>query len=233
MTTPLFLLFTALGCIEPPPSATEGSTEPGGAAKPGAPEPGAPAAEGAPGAPGVPQEATKVPQPHDGADLGSPKPQFTQAELADGAKLNLNIECDECSGSILVRVEDASKHPPIVSTQKSFDGAGKSEIMVPKGISAVLMVVDDTDGNGQPTPGENIGLWTGGLLNTDAPPDVVDLKVGVVPDTPPLPPAEDDPNAVPPVGADGAAPVMDETPKTDATPATDGAPAEAVTPPTE
>ena len=37
MTTPIFIILAALGCIEPPPSATEGSTEPGGAAKPGAP----------------------------------------------------------------------------------------------------------------------------------------------------------------------------------------------------
>ena len=219
MTTPIFIILAALGCIEPPPSATEGSTEPGGAAKPGAPEPGAAPAGGGPDAPGTPQQATRVPEPHDGANLGSPKPQFTQEELADGVKLNLAIACDDCSSSILVRVEDASKQPPIVSTQKAFTGTGAQTIMVPKGISAVLMVVDDTDGNGQPTPGENIGLWTGGLLNTDAPPDSVELTVGVVPDTPPLPPAADDPNAVPPAGADGAAPVMDETPKPDAAPA--------------
>ena len=62
------------------------------------------------------------------------------------------------------------------------------------------------DGNGQPTPGEDIGLWTGGLLNTDSPPDSVELTVGVVPETPPLPPAEDDPNAAPPTEQSGAAP---------------------------
>ena len=205
MLTSLLVLFTTFACIEPPPSATEGGTEPGGAAKPGAPEPGA-APTNAPGGTDGPQQATKVPTPHDGAELGSPKPQFTQADLSDGVKLNLEIGCEACSGSILVRVEDASNHPPIVSTQKSFDGTGKSDIMVPKGISAVLMIVDDKDGNGQPTPGEDIGLWTGGLLNTDSPPDSVELTVGVVPETPPLPPAEDDPNAAPPADQSGAAP---------------------------
>jgi len=203
--TSLLVFFSTFACIEPPPSATEGGTEPGGAAKPGAPEPGA-APTGAPGGTDGPQQATKVPTPHDGADLGSPKPQFTQSDLADGVKLNLEIGCEACGGSILVRVEDASNHPPIVSTQKSFDGTGKGEIMVPKGISAVLMIVDDKDGNGQPTPGEDIGLWTGGLLNTDSPPDSVELTVGVVPETPPLPPAEDDPNAAPPTEQSGAAP---------------------------
>ena len=118
--------------------------------------------------------------------------------LADGAKLNLVIGCDDCTGSFIVRVEDATKSPPVVSTEKTFTTTGKHTIMAPKGIKAVLMIVNDTDGNGQPTPGEAIGLWTGGLLNTDAPPDSIELTVGVVPDTPPLPPAEDDPNALMP-----------------------------------
>ena len=196
-------------CIEPPPSATEGGTEPGGAAKPGAPAPGdAPAGEANPNnanAPGNPQEATKVPTPPDGGNMGAPTPQFTQAELADGVKLNLVLGCDDCTGSLLVRVEDASNHPPIVSTQKSFTETGKGEIMVPKGISAIVMIVNDKDGNEQPTPGEDIGLWTGGLLDTNAPPDSLELKVGVVPDTPPLPPAEDDPNAAPPTEEGAAA----------------------------
>ncbi len=203
--TSILALSLMFACIEPPPSANEDGTEPGGAAKPGAPAPGQEGTDGAGPADG-PKEATKVPTPHDGANAGAPKPQFTQDDLADAVKLSLDIACDDCSGSILVRIEDASSQPPIVSTQKSFDGTGKGEIMVPKGISAVLMIVDDKDGNGQPTPGEDIGLWTGGLLNTDAPPALVELKVGVVPDTPPLPPAEDDPDAAPPGGEAPAEP---------------------------
>ena len=192
-----FLTLSALlACIEPPPSATEGGTEPNGAAKPGAPEPGA---EGAapPLMDGAPEAAT-VPTPHDGSAMGAPKPQFEQSDLTDGTKLNLVIGCDDCTGSFLVRVEDATKSPPVVSTEKSFSTTGKHTMMAPKGIKAVLMIVNDKDDNGQPTPGEAIGLWTGGLLNTDAPPDSVELTVGVVPETPPLPPAEDDPNAQPP-----------------------------------
>ncbi len=56
------------------------------------------------------------------------------------------------------------------------------------------MVVDDADKNGPPTPGERIGIWTGGLLKTSEAPDLIELEVGKVPDEPPLPPAEDDPN---------------------------------------
>jgi hypothetical protein len=196
MLLSILTLGTLFACIEPPPSATEGGTEPNGAAKPGAPAPGAEGA-GTPLTDGAPEAAT-VPTPHDGSAMGAPKPQFEQSDLADGAKLNLVIGCDDCTGSFLVRIEDATMSPPIVSTEKSFSTTGKHTIMAPKGIKAVIMIVNDKDGNGQPTPGEAIGLWTGGLLNTDAPPDTVELTVGVVPDTPPLPPAEDDPNAVPP-----------------------------------
>jgi hypothetical protein len=192
----IFTLSALFACIEPPPSATEGGTEPGGAARPGAPTPGAEEA-GPPLSDGPPQAAT-VPAPHDGSTMGAPTPQFEQSDLADGAKLNLVIGCDDCTGSFIVRVEDATKSPPVVSTEKTFTTTGKHTIMAPKGIKAVLMIVNDIDGNGQPTPGEAIGLWTGGLLNTDAPPDSIELTVGVVPDTPPLPPAEDDPNALMP-----------------------------------
>ena len=129
-------------------------------------------------------------------------------------KLNLAIACDDCGSGILVRVEDASSS--IVSTQKAFTGTGARRSL-PKGISAVLMVVDDTDGNGQPTPGEDIGLWTGGLLNTDTPPDSVELTVGVIPGCTPASPRPTTPmpfHRVPMVP-----PVMDETPKPDAAPA--------------
>ena len=70
MTTPIFIILAALGCIEPPPSATGGSANPAVRPSPARPNP-APPAGGAPDAPGI-QQATRVPEPHDGANLGSP-----------------------------------------------------------------------------------------------------------------------------------------------------------------
>ena len=134
-----------------------------------------------------------VPEPHDGSPPGAPKPQFTQDALADGVTLNLSLACDGCTGSLLVRIENATSTPPTLSTQKAFDAPGTGTILAPKEIDAVLMVVDDADKNGQPTPGERIGIWTGGLLKTSEAPDLIELEVGKVPDEPPLPPAEDDP----------------------------------------
>ena len=188
----LLTLTSWLACIEPPPTATEGGTEPGGAAKPGAPAPGD--AEGVPADAVEPNpEAAIVPTPHDGAEQGAPKAMYSQTDVPNAVTLNLNIVCDDCKGKLLVRVEDASKHPPILATQKTFDKAGAGTIVVPNNIKAVLMLVDDADENGQPTPGEGIGLWTGGLLDTSLSHETLDLEVGKVPDTPPLPPAEDDP----------------------------------------
>ena len=185
-------LTTILACIEPPPTASEGGTEPGGAAKPGAPEPGEEPAQAPPADEGVPDPA-QVPEPHDGSPPGAPKPQYEQDSIPNAVTLNLKLACDDCSGELLVRVENASSQPPTLSTQKAFDAPGTGSINVPGGISAVLMIVDDADKNGQPTPGEKIGIWTGGLLETNSAPTLIELEVGVVPDEPPLPPAEDDP----------------------------------------
>ncbi len=187
-------LTTFLACIEPPPTASEGGTEPGGAAKPGAPQPGEAEAQPPTGSDeGVPNPA-EVPEPHDGSPPGSPKPQYDQDAIADGVTLNLNLACNDCKGELLVRVENASSQPPTLSTQKAFSAPGKGTINVPKGIEAVIMIVDDANKNGQPTPGEKIGIWTGGLLSTSSAPELIELEVGVVPDEPPLPPAEDDPS---------------------------------------
>jgi len=179
-------------CIEPPPTASEGATEPGGAAKPGAPEPGDEPTQPPPADEGVPDPA-QVPEPHDGSPPGAPQPQYDQDSIPDAVTLNLNLVCEDCSGEILVRVENASSQPPTLSTQKVFEAQGKGTLNVPSGISAVLMIVDDANKNGQPTPGEKIGIWTGGLLDTSSAPKLIELEVGVVPDEPPLPPAEDDP----------------------------------------
>ena len=195
MLISILTLSSWLACIEPPPTVTEGGTEPGGAAKPGAPAPGT-EGEGTELPPdGIKPnpEAAVVPTPHDGADKSAPKAMYTQDAVPNGVSLDLNIKCDECTGQLLVRVEDASKHPPILATQKVFAAVGAGTIIVPKDIKAVLMLVDDADANGQPTPGEGIGLWTGGLLDTSIDHETLEIEVGKVPDTPPLPPAEDDP----------------------------------------
>jgi len=195
----ILTLTSLLACIEPPPSTTEGGTEPGGAAKPGAPQPSEEATGDGPSGPppaGTVEpnpEAAVVPAPHDGANAEAPAAQYAQDAIVDGKTLQLELLCDSCTGKLLVRVEDASRQPPILSTLKSFDKPGPDTIVVPKNIKAVMMVVDDANGDGQPTPGENIGLWTGGLLDTSKNHETITLEVGTVPDTPPLPPAEDDP----------------------------------------
>ena len=193
MFLPLMILTSLLACIEPPPTAAEGSTEPGGAAKPGAPEPGEEAPVQQTGAEGDVPNPAQVPEPHDGSPPGAPKPQYDQDAIPDAISLKLKMACDGCEGELLVRVENASSQPPTLSTQKAFPAPGEGTINVPKDINAVLMIVDDTNKDGQPTPGEKIGIWTGGLLDTNAAPALIELEVGVVPDEPPLPPAEDDP----------------------------------------
>ena len=193
MLLQLLTFTTFLACIEPPPTASEGATEPGGAAKPGAPEPGNEVVQTDPRAEGDVPNPAQVPEPHDGSPLGAPQPQYEQDAIPDAVSLNLNLACEDCTGDLLVRVENASSQPPTLATQKTFSAPGKGTINVPKGISAVLMIVDDTNKNGQPTPGEKIGIWTGGLLDTSAALELIELEVGVVPDEPPLPPAEDDP----------------------------------------
>ena len=70
MLISILTLSSWLACIEPPPTVTEGGTEPGGAAKPGAPAPGT-EGEGTEMPPdGIKPnpEAAVVPTPHDGAD---------------------------------------------------------------------------------------------------------------------------------------------------------------------
>ena len=182
------------GCVEPPPSATEGTNEPGGAAKPGAPNPGEEAppngAGGAGGAGGA-VDATVVPTPHDGSTPNAPTAEFTQAQITDGTTLNLDLICGDCTGTLLVRIEDTASQPPTLLTQKSFDKPGSGTMLTHKGKNVVLMIIDDANKDEQPTPGEAIGLWTGGILNTAAATETLTLEVGVVPDTPPIPPSED------------------------------------------
>jgi hypothetical protein len=187
MLISILTLTSFLACIEPPSTTTEG--EPGGAAAPGAPGPGG----GPPTLPGGQPDASKVPDRADGPPGDGPTPQFMQDAITDGVTLQLDLVCADCTGDLLVRIEDASTLPPILSTEKSFAAAGKGTIIVPKGIEVVVMVVDDANKNGQPTPGESIGIWTGGLLNTAEDQGLLTLEVGVVPEEPPLPPANNTP----------------------------------------
>jgi hypothetical protein len=184
MLISVLTLTSLFSCIEPPSSTSQG--EPGGAAKPGAPAPGT---EQSPTEKGDGPDASKVPDPHDGSQPGAPTPKYSQDNIPDAVSLTLKLVCADCTGELLVRVEDASHQPPSLAAQKTFAKAGEGTILVPKGIKAVVMVVDDANKNGQPTPGENIGIWTGGLLDTSAVPGTITLEVGVVPDEPPLPPA--------------------------------------------
>ena len=191
-----------LGCVEPPPSATDGANEPSGAAKPGAPNPGSEEVpvDGVVGA----ADATVVPTPHDGSVPHAPKAEFSQEQITDGVTLTLDLKCDDCSGSLLVRIEDTASQPPTLLTQKSFDKPGSGTILTPTGRNVVLMIVDDANQNAQPTPGEAIGLWTGGILDTSSAGETLTLEVGVVPETPPIPPSEDTLSTATPDGTGGA-----------------------------
>ena len=189
MLISILTLTSLMGCIEPPSTSTEG--QPGGAATPGAP---APTAEGAlpPLTEDGRPDAAKVPARPDGPPGQPPVPQYTQDAIPNGTSLALDLVCADCKGDLLVRIEDASSLPPTLSTEKTFSKTGQGSMIVPKGIKVVVMVVDDANKDGQPNPGENIGIWTGGLLDTDAISGPISLEVGVVPEQPPLPPAPTD-----------------------------------------
>jgi len=87
---------------------------------------------------------------------------------------------------LLVRIEDASARPPILLTKKSFTGVGPYSILAPRDMSVILMVVHDKNSDGYPTPGEELGLWTGGLVETTDNATEIDLTVGLMPDQPPV-----------------------------------------------
>ena len=195
----LLLLTNLFACIEPPPTATEGGTEPSGAAKPGAPEPGEGPYQPLPTPPVRAHWTTRRTRPQSlnrmmGGASGSTKAAVHTGCPRGRRQPELVARMRRLHSSLLVRIENVPSTPPTLSTQKAFDAPGTGTIMAPKEIDAVLMVVDDADKNGQPTPGERIGIWTGGLLKTSEAPDLIELEVGKVPDEPPLPSAEDDPN---------------------------------------
>ena len=88
MLISILTLTSWLACIEPPPTATEGGTEPGGAAKPGAPEPGGEPGEVPADAVEPNPEAAVVPTPHDGGSNGAPKVMYTQDSVPNGVTLH-------------------------------------------------------------------------------------------------------------------------------------------------
>jgi hypothetical protein len=161
-------------------------------AEPGAAAPGAPASGGegadatAPPNSGEEPPGAIVPQPGAGSPDKPPEVMYTQADLTEGTTIRGTLTCDDCTGALLVRIEDASERPPTLLTQKSFSAVGAYSIQVPKNKTAIVMVIHDTNGDGQPTPGEDLGLWTGGLVDTSADAAEVDLTVGVMPDAPPV-----------------------------------------------
>ncbi len=191
----VLLIPLMIACVEPP--ATGAGGEPSGAAAPGAPEPSDGDASGTPaqGGPGAAKKAgpgAVVQEPGPDGPTEPPEMEVTQEQITDGVKISGTLSCDDCSGTLLVRVEDGGANPPRLLTEKSFEEAGPYSILVPKDKSVVLMVVHDADSNGQPTPGEAIGIWTGGLLKSSGDTADVDLAVGVMPDTPPIPPTEEE-----------------------------------------
>jgi hypothetical protein len=124
----------------------------------------------------------------DDAPEGEPVESHPQDEIEDGVSISGILSCDGCEGSLIVRVEDAGSNPPQLLTSATFESAGSFTIQSPRDKKVVLMVIHDADGSGGPTPGEGIGLWTGGLLNTSTDTTDVELTVGVMPDTPPIDP---------------------------------------------
>jgi hypothetical protein len=128
--------------------------------------------------------------PDRGADApeGEPVASHPQDEIEDGVLISGTLVCEGCEGSLIVRIEDAGSHPPQLLTEASFEAPGPFRMKAPRDKMVVLMVIHDTDGSGGPTPGEGIGLWTGGLLNTSTDTSDVELTVGVMPETPPIDP---------------------------------------------
>jgi len=197
---PITLLIPlALACVEPPSTDKAASTQSDGAAAPGAPQPPdagqdgqedgeAGATQDTPAAGADAGPGAVVPDRGADAPEGEPVASHPQDEIEDGVSISGTLACEGCEGTLIVRLEDASSHPPQLLTEASFEAPGPFRMMAPPDKKVVLMVIHDADGSGGPTPGEGIGLWTGGLLNTSTDTRDVELTVGVMPDTPPIDP---------------------------------------------
>jgi hypothetical protein len=185
---PLFLF--AAACAEPPSSVNPGVAHPG-AAQPGNAQPNDGAAQAATLAEGGAEldginPGAVVPDRGPDNAIPAPEPALTQDAIVDGVTLSGELICDDCSGSILVQIEDASTHPPLLLTKKSFAAAGPFSMAVPKKKQLIVMVIHDENGDGIPTPGEALGLWTGGLVDSSLDVSDISLTVGLMPETPPV-----------------------------------------------
>lgn len=143
-------------------------------------------------------------------------PVHTQESLADGALLKGTLGCEECAGSLLVRVlppppsADAAEEDEgiVLITQKSFEAPGPFEIRVPKDRSAVvLQVVEDADESGKPSAGERMGIVIDGPITVADVVEGIELTVGVFPQMGNAPAAEGlPPGTEPPGGGPGGTP---------------------------
>ena len=191
MRLPLLPVLALLaGCPEPVPDQ---GTTPDGSAKP------APAAMNKPPADGqgggeMQQQATGV-----GTLAAVPEselvPRFTQEQLADGAEITGTLVCADCTSGLLIRVLPPPPDPGAVSqgdpeelqlvTFAAYPGAGPYSLRVPKGETVVLQVVDDANGDGQPSAGERMGIRMSGPLLVDQDKvEGVNLAVGEFPQMP-------------------------------------------------
>ena len=121
------------------------------------------------------------------------EPQYTQEELKNDAVVHGYVKCDDCLGKILIRVlppppepgeepENGGKAENMqLITQMTVDTAGKFKLYVPKNQKVILQVVDDVDGNRQPSQGERMGMRGSGALLVQDEVEGIELTVGVFP----------------------------------------------------
>ena len=121
------------------------------------------------------------------------EPQYTQEELQDEAVVYGYVKCDDCLGKILIRVLPPPPEPgeePTgngkaenmqLITQMIVEQAGKFKLMIPKNQKVILQVVDDVDGNQQPSQGERMGMRGSGALIVEDEVEGIELTVGVFP----------------------------------------------------
>jgi hypothetical protein len=118
------------------------------------------------------------------------EPKFTQDELKkDGGIINGYVRCDDCAGTILIRVlppppeggDGGDKDDMQLITQGSIDAAGAFSIYVPNESTVVLQVVDDANRDGKPNQGERMGMRGSGPLTVTGSVDGIELTVGIFP----------------------------------------------------
>ena len=121
------------------------------------------------------------------------EPKYTQEELKDEAIVYGYVKCDDCLGKILIRVLPPPPEPGEepsgngkadnmqLITQMTVDQAGKFKLMIPKNEKVILQVVDDVDGNQQPSQGERMGMRGSGALIVEDEVEGIELTVGVFP----------------------------------------------------